>query len=78
MIKTATETEGDNNLVQHFEISSTSDFYYMPLHPSKSFPKCRSSYRRRFLRNHCALNRLPNSRIMKNPCKTNKISLIIM
>lgn len=70
MARILEETEGDN-LIQHFEISSTSDIYYFPLRPSKTYPSCRSSYRRRFLRfnNHPSITS-PNSRIMQNPSVT--------
>lgn len=63
------EPEGDD-LIQHFEISSTSDSYYLPLRVSKSFPLCRSSYRRRFLRNNRSYITYPNPRIMQNPSVT--------
>lgn len=74
MARTRGEAEGEV-LVQHPEISSTSDSYYSPLHPSNSFPKCRSSYRRRVLRsNHSSITFLnPRSYsldIMQNPSVT--------
>lgn len=59
-------SEGDT-LLQCLEISSTSDSYYLPLRPSKLHPKCRSSYRRRFLRNNNLSTTFPNPRNMQSP-----------
>lgn len=71
-----TESEGEeDNLIQVYEISSTSEIYSFPLRPSHSlFPQCRSSYRRRFLPN---INYHPNP-VMLNPSVVNLSKIVII
>lgn len=71
-----TESEGEeDNLIQVYEISSTSDSYCLPLRPSHSlYPQCRSSYRR-YSRN---ITYHPNPTVMPNPSVNNLSKKVII